>query len=75
MAFQIFVSFPTNWATCEEVPKVLSSIMIRCVMNQSCKHWRLKHVLPYVIFKTREIGDKLANVVVPNKLASLKKII
>jgi hypothetical protein len=73
MAFQSFVSFPRSWATCEQVPKVSSSNVTKCVLNQSCKHWLLRHMLQYVIIKTHEIDDKLAKVVVPNKLASLKK--
>ncbi len=72
MAFQSFVSFPRSWATCEKVPQVLSSIVTRCVLNQSCKHWLLRHVLQYVIIKTHEIDNKLAKVVVLNKMASFK---
>jgi hypothetical protein len=75
MAFQSFVSFPKSWATCEEVPQVLPSIVTRCVLNQSYKHWLLRHVLQYVIIKTHEIDDKLAKFVVTNKFANFKKYI
>ncbi len=57
---------PRTWAVCEMVVNLLSAIMIGLVLNQSHRHWLLGDVLQFVISKTCEVCDELANVVVPN---------
>jgi hypothetical protein len=50
-------------AICEAVVKVLSSIMIGCVLNQSHKHWLLGDALQFIITKTHEVCDEIGHVV------------
>ncbi len=39
MPLQSHVPFPTTWVTCKTIIKILSSIVISYVLNQSCGHW------------------------------------
>jgi hypothetical protein len=63
---------PRTCAVCEVVVNLLSPIMIGLVLNQSHGHWLFGDVLQFVISKTCEVCDELANVVILNNLGDLK---
>jgi len=50
------------------VMKVLSPIVISCVLNQNCEHWLLMDALQFVITRAHEFHDDIANLVVPNSM-------
>jgi hypothetical protein len=54
------------------VVKVLSLIVIGCVLNQSCGHWLLKDALQFVITKAHEFRDDVVNLVVLDNMGDLE---
>jgi len=46
---------------CEAVMKVLSLVVISCVLNQNCGHWLFEAALRFIIFDICELYDELAN--------------
>jgi hypothetical protein len=48
--------------------KVVSPIVISCVLNQSHGHWLLRDALQFGITKAHEFHDDIINLVVPNSM-------
>ncbi len=51
----------SNWAICEIVIKVLSPIIIGCVMNPSHGHWLLGNTLQFIISTCHELCNEPAH--------------
>lgn len=49
------------YVICEVVMKVLSLVVISCVLNQNCGHWLFEDALKFIIFDTCELHDELVN--------------
>jgi hypothetical protein len=63
MALQSCIPSLRTWVVCEMVVKMLSLIVISCVLNQSRKHWLLGDALQFIITKTCEVHDEVGHVV------------
>lgn len=72
MALQSCVPSPRTWAVCDMVVKVLSPIVIGCVLNQNRRHWLFRDALQFVITRAHEFHDDVANLVVPNNMGDLE---
>jgi hypothetical protein len=49
------------YVVCEAVMKVLSLVVMSCVLNQNCGHWLFEDALKFLIFDTCELHDEVAN--------------
>lgn len=58
---QSYVQSLSNWATYEVVIKVLSPIIIGCVMNPSHGYWLLGNTLQFIISTCHELCNELAH--------------
>jgi hypothetical protein len=61
MMLQSCIPSLSNWAICEIVNKVLSPIIIVCVMNPSHGHWLLWNTLQFIISTCHELCNELAH--------------
>ncbi len=56
----------------EVVMKVLSLVVISCVLNQNCEHWFFEDAFKFNIFDICELHDELANWIIFNNLGDLE---
>jgi hypothetical protein len=49
------------YVVCEVVMKVLSLVVINCVLIQNCGDWLFEDALKFIVFDTCELHDEIAN--------------